>query len=86
MEPPSSPTSADSSKSRNVVSIHLNLCDLMASNLLAAHETEAQKSHAEALAAANMLNQIEEDLNIMKTKNLSRALILEAAVKILVKN
>ncbi|KGM91430.1 uncharacterized protein PADG_12484 [Paracoccidioides brasiliensis Pb18] len=81
MEPSSSSTSADSSKSRNVTSIHLNLYDLMASNLLAAHKAETQKSHAEALAAANMLDQIEEDLDVMKAKDLSKALILEAAVK-----
>ncbi|KGM91420.1 uncharacterized protein PADG_12492 [Paracoccidioides brasiliensis Pb18] len=78
-------TSADSSKSRNVTSIHLNLHDLMTSNLLAAYEAEAQKFHAEALAAANMLDQIEEDLDVMKTKDLSRKLILEAAVKIKLK-
>ncbi|ODH45545.1 hypothetical protein GX48_08378 [Paracoccidioides brasiliensis] len=76
-------TSADSSKSRNVTSICLNLCDLMTSNLLAAHEAEAQKFHAEALAAANMLDQIEEDLNVMKAKDLLKALVFEAAVKIL---
>ncbi|ODH46256.1 hypothetical protein GX48_07655 [Paracoccidioides brasiliensis] len=75
MEPPSSPTPAGSSKSINVTPIHLNLRGLMASELLAAHEAKAQKSHAEALAAANMLDQI-EDLDGMKAKGLSRALAL----------
>ncbi|ODH47960.1 hypothetical protein GX48_05982 [Paracoccidioides brasiliensis] len=86
MEPPSSPTPAGSSKSINVAPIHLNLCGPMASDLLAAHEAEAQKSHAEALAAANMLDQIEEDLDGMKAKGLSRALALGAAMKVLVKD
>ncbi|KGY14483.1 hypothetical protein PABG_12656 [Paracoccidioides brasiliensis Pb03] len=86
MESSSSPTSADSSKSINVTSIHLNLHGLMASKLLAAHETEAQKSHAEALAAANIFDQLEEDLDDMKAKDLSRALVLEVIMKALVKN
>ncbi|ODH45570.1 hypothetical protein GX48_08353 [Paracoccidioides brasiliensis] len=86
MEPPSSPTPADSSKSINVTSIHLNLCGLMASDLLAAHEAEAQKSYAEALAAANIFDQIEEDLDDMKAKGLPRALVLGAVMKALVKN
>ncbi|ODH46769.1 hypothetical protein GX48_07133 [Paracoccidioides brasiliensis] len=86
MESSSSSIPADSSKSINVASIHLNLYSLMASNLLAAHKAEAQKSHAEALAAANMLDQIEEDLDDMKTKDLSKALAIEAVMKVLVKN
>ncbi|KGM91398.1 uncharacterized protein PADG_12526 [Paracoccidioides brasiliensis Pb18] len=86
MKSSSSSTPAGSSKSRNVTSIHLNLCGLMASNLLATYEAEAQKFYAEALAAANMLDQIEEDLDVMKTKNLSKTLILEVTVKTLVKN
>ncbi|EEH16064.2 hypothetical protein PABG_06151 [Paracoccidioides brasiliensis Pb03] len=79
-------TPADSSKSINVASIYLNLHGSMASELLAAHEAETQKSHAEALAAANMLDQIKEDLNDMKTKDLSKALTLEVIMKTLVKN
>ncbi|ODH13378.1 hypothetical protein ACO22_07319 [Paracoccidioides brasiliensis] len=86
MEPPSSPAPAGSSKNINVTPIHLNLLGLMASELLAAHEAEAQKSHAEALAAANMLDQIEEDLDGMKAKDLSRALALGVAMKALVKD
>ncbi|ODH12655.1 hypothetical protein ACO22_08048, partial [Paracoccidioides brasiliensis] len=52
----SSSTSADNLKSINIISIYLNLYDSMASELLATHEAEAQKSHAEGLAAVNMLN------------------------------
>ncbi|KGY15197.1 hypothetical protein PABG_11985 [Paracoccidioides brasiliensis Pb03] len=79
-------SNAESSKSINVTSIHLHLHSLITSELLAAHETEAQKSHAEALAAANMLDQIEKDLDDMKTKNISKTLILEVIIKTLVKN
>ncbi|EEH34188.2 hypothetical protein PAAG_05237 [Paracoccidioides lutzii Pb01] len=86
MESSSSPTPAGSSKSINVTPIHLNLHSSMASELLATHEAEAQKSHAEALATANMLDQIEEDLDDMKTTDLSRALTLEVIMKALVKN
>ncbi|KGM91587.1 uncharacterized protein PADG_12362 [Paracoccidioides brasiliensis Pb18] len=86
MKSSSSSTSADSSKSINVTSICLNLHGLMASELLAVHETEIQKSHAEALVAANILDQIEEDLDDIKTKNLSKTLILEVVMKALVKN
>ncbi|KGM91425.1 uncharacterized protein PADG_12479 [Paracoccidioides brasiliensis Pb18] len=86
MKSSSSSTPADSSKSINVASIHLNLHSLMTSNLLAAHKAEVQKSHAKALAAANMFDQIEEDLDDMKTKNLSKALIIKAVMKMLIKN
>ncbi|ODH40431.1 hypothetical protein ACO22_01609 [Paracoccidioides brasiliensis] len=82
MESSSSPTPAGSSKSINVASICLNLHGLITSD---AHEAETQKFHAEALAAANMLDQIEEDLDDMKAKDLSKALALEAFMKIKLK-
>jgi hypothetical protein len=52
----------------------------MASELLATREAEAQKAHANAVAKADLLDQIEKALDRMEREGLTKALVLGKSI------
>jgi hypothetical protein len=53
--------------------VPLNIHRKIASEVIAAHEAEAQKAHANAVAGADLLDQIEEALDCMEKEGLTEA-------------